>query len=398
MRHAACHFSISTLSRGKTAGAVARAAYIARCRLHDERTGQTFSYNRRGGLLAEGVVNWSTGVEQLWVEVERSETRKNSRVAREIKVALPAELPLAEMRRLVHGFCCNLKDRYGLAAQWAIHAPKCHDKVDGRLVERHYRDGIIDLEEYSRILSDPARTNRNFHAHILTTTRRKDPDSGGFAEKIRCLDNVRTGPSEIQAMRGEWEYRANAALKRAGSKARVDLRSYDAIAGADDAPAGLIAQPHLGPKAAHGCKDGYRDRIEARVAIQAHNDDLWSAWEQCRSLERERARLEASDRIAAKREAARKKEAAAEKRKISEARTKREAREAASDAVHMSAPRGTLAEIIARAQSGEAMGMPPGEDAEIDPEVYEPEASTTPFERAIRVRRRAPVRVRARAR
>ena len=92
MKHAACHFSVSPLTRGKTAGAVARAAYIARCRLHDERTGQTFSYTRRGGLLAEGTVNWDRGIEMLWNEVERSETRKNSRVAREIRMALPAEL------------------------------------------------------------------------------------------------------------------------------------------------------------------------------------------------------------------------------------------------------------------------------------------------------------------
>ncbi|WP_157960694.1 MobA/MobL family protein [Primorskyibacter marinus] len=189
------------MTRGKTAGPVARAAYIARCRLHDERTGQTFSYTRRGGLLEEGTVNWMTGIERLWNEVERSEKRKNSRVAREIRVALPAELPLDEMRRVVHGYCCNLVDRHGLAIQWVIHAPRFHDRADGRRVERQYRQRVIDQEEYFHILSDPARTNMNFHAHILMSNRRKDRDTGGFAEKIRCLDNIRTGPEEVQCMR-----------------------------------------------------------------------------------------------------------------------------------------------------------------------------------------------------
>jgi hypothetical protein len=396
MRHAACHFSIAPLTRGKTASAVARAAYIARCRLHDERTGQTFVYSRRGGLLTQGVVNWATSVEQLWNEVERSENRKNSRVAREIKVALPAELPLDEMRRAVHGFCCHLKDRYGLAAQWVIHAPRFHDEADGRQVERCYREGTIDSESYWKILLDPKRTNRNFHAHILKTTRSKDPDNDGFAEKIRCLDSVRTGPEEFQALRGEWELRANAALKRVGANVRVDLRSNNAMAAAHDAPDGLITQPHVGPKANHGAASCCGRLVKARKEIQEHNSEQWVAWEQRRALERERARLKESERIAVEREVARKIEAAAEKRRIAEASTELEAQEAARNAVHISSPRGGYAEVIAKAQNRENMEMPPGEDIEIDPETYECETSNTPFQKAIKVRRRALVRSRVR--
>lgn len=398
MKHAACHFSISPLTRGKTAGAVARAAYIARCRLHDERTGQTFSYARGGGLLADGTVNWGHGIERLWNAVERSETRKNSRVAREIRVALPVELPLDEMRRVVHGYCCNLVDRYRLAAQWVIHAPRFHDRDDGLRVERLYRQGSMDREEYLGILSNPARTNLNFHAHILTSNRRKDRDTGAFIDKIRCLDHVRTGPEAVQDMRDEWEFRTNAALKRAGSRARIDLRSYRAMAGAGHAPDGLVAQPHVGPKASHGSAPHYAGRVKARKETQEHNEEIWMVWEQRRALERERARLEASERIAAESEAARKVEAAAEKRKITEAKTEREAQEAAQKAVHISSPRSGYEEVIAKAQSGAKMKMPPGEDAEIDPESYQYEGSTTPFRKAIKVRRRTPIRDRARFR
>lgn len=396
MKHVACHFSVSPLTRGKTAGAVARAAYIARCRLHDERTGLTFSYSRRGGLLAGGTVNWDRGVELLWNEVEHSETRKNSRVAREIRVALPAELPLDEMRRVVHGYCCNLVDRYGLAGQWVIHTPSFHDRDDGRRVERLYHQGQIDHDMYSEILMDPERTNLNFHAHILISNRKIDRETGAFGEKIRSIDNIKTGREEIQNMRDEWELRTNAALERTGSKARVDLRSYKKMAAAGDAPQGLLTQPHVGPQASHGANPHYSNRVGARKEIQNHNDEIWTAWEQRRALEREKDRLQASEQIAAERERARKVEAAAEKRKIADATTELEAQRAANDAVHMSSPFGSIVDVIAMAQRGEEMTMPPGEDREIDPETYEAPSSNTPFHKAIKVKRRRRVRVRVR--
>ncbi len=318
-------------------------------------------------------------------------------MAREIKVSIPAELPLDEMRRLVHGYCCNLKDRYGLAAQWAIHAPRFHDRSDGREVERRYRAGTIDQEEYLRILADPERTNLNFHAHILKSVREKDSDTGFFGEKIHSLDRGPGRSSEFRDMRGEWEIRTNAALQRVGSDARVDLRSNEEMAAAGDAPVGLVAQPHVGPQASHGAAPHYAGRVKARKETQEHNAEIWMAWEQRRALERERARLEASERIAAEREAARKVEAAAERRKIADAKTEQEARDAAREAVHSTSLRSGYEDVIAMAQRGEKMEMPEGQDVEIDPETYVREVSYTPFKKAIKVRRKAPVRVRTRS-
>jgi hypothetical protein len=418
MNHPACHFSVLTLSRGKTAGAVARAAYIARCRLHDERIGKTFSYAHLGGLLAEGTVNWVTGSDRLWNEVEAAETRKNSRVAREIRVALPAELPLDDMRRLIHGFSCNLKDRYGVAAQYAIHAPKFHDADDGKQVERKYREGILNLDEYLHIMSDPMRTNLNFHAHILVSTRKKDEVHGGFGAKVRCLDNIKSGPEEIQTMRAEWETRTNAALHRIRSEARIDLRSYKEMVNTGDAPDGLVPQKHLGPKVSNAKNAGLVEDektvhpmqtthenaeglpvIEAVVGARAkakdHNDETWASWLILRDLERQKARLEETQRIATEREAVRKTEAAKEKEKILTAGRDKDALHAAAEAVHMAAPRGGLADIIARVQRGEKMVMPEG-DITIDPEAYSRPASTTPFEEPIKVRRLSRIQVRAR--
>lgn len=397
MRHAACHFSVTPLTRGKTAGAVARAAYIGRCRLHDERTGQTFSYVRGSGLLEQGTVNWSGGLECLWNAVERSETRKNSRVAREIRVALPVELPLDEMLSVVHGYCCNLVDRYGLAAQWVIHAPSFHDREVGRRVERRLRQGNIDREEYLTILADPSRTNQNFHAHILISNRCKDRETSKFMKKIRCLDDVETGPEEIQNMREEREYRTNSALERTGSTERIDLRSYVAMAAEGHAPDGLVAQQHVGPTASHVSTARYRGRVNARKEIQRHNANLWMAWEQRRALERERARIEASEKIAAERESKRKTEAVVEKRQIAEAQTEQEAQLAAREAFHRSYPRPCYGDIFTIMQQGVRMEMPAGEDVEIDPETYECDMPNTPFDEAIFVKRKAPVRVRVRS-
>jgi hypothetical protein len=250
------------------------------------------------------------------------------------------------------------------------------------------------------------------------STRQKDHEKGGvFGDKIRCLDNIKTGKEEIQTMRDEWEFRANSALSRAGSNARIDLRSYGDRAAAGDAPEGLVAQPHLGPSAAtsdlnkvegpdgdhqltkcsaSGGKE-YNDLVKARTKAQEQNNDLWFTWQQTRTLERQRARLEASERHVAEREVARKKEAAEEKKRISEARCIDDARKAAAEAVHMVAPLGTLADVIARAQRGEKMQMPPGEDPEIDPETYERKASTTPFQRPIKIRRISRIKVRTNA-
>ena len=96
---------------------------------------------------------WAADRSELWNAVERIETRKNSQVAREFIVALPAELSPSERKRLVHDFAKELVERHGVAADVTIHAPG--------------RGGDI----------------RNHHAHILLTTRRLGKD--GFTEKTR---------------------------------------------------------------------------------------------------------------------------------------------------------------------------------------------------------------------
>ena len=87
---------------------------------------------------------------ELWNRVEAAEVRKNARVARvarEVLVALRAELSPAQRRELTLGIAQAQADRYGTAGTLAVHTPD--------------REG----------------DQRNHHAHILMTTRRLEPSA-----------------------------------------------------------------------------------------------------------------------------------------------------------------------------------------------------------------------------
>lgn len=210
------HLSVKTISRSAGRSATAAAAYRAGVKIADERTGDVHDYTRKGGVesaelvLPAGAPEWATDRAALWNAAEQSETRKNSTVAREFEVALPAELSPAERRGLAVAFGQELAERHGCAVDVAIHAPG--------------KEG----------------DNRNHHAHILCTTRRLTPD--GFGAKTRELDDQKTG--EVTRWRGRWAELANEALERAGSTERVDHRSLKAQ-GIERDPL-----PHLGPAAA----------------------------------------------------------------------------------------------------------------------------------------------------
>ena len=158
-------------------------------------------YSRKQGvedafiLVPEGAPDWVRDRAALWNAAEAAEVRGNAVVAREWELALPAEIGADARRKIATAFARALVDRYGVAADVAIHAP--------------HREG----------------DDRNHHAHVLTTTRVVGQD--GLGKKTRVLDAAQTGGPEIEAMRGVWAELQNAALERAGPK-RVDHRSLEA--------------------------------------------------------------------------------------------------------------------------------------------------------------------------
>ena len=189
------HLRASVISRATGRSGTAAAAYRSAERIEDRRTGLVFDYAARGGvdhteiLAPEHAPDWVSDRSELWNRAEEAETRKNSRIAREIRVALPDELSHAERIALVRDFAqAQFVDR-GMVADIALHAP-------GR-----------------------AGDERNHHAHILLTTR--EVDAEGFTSKNRDWNAV----AVLEVWRAAWARDSNAALERAGIEERVDHRT-----------------------------------------------------------------------------------------------------------------------------------------------------------------------------
>lgn len=95
------------MKRSEGRSSVAKAAYHARTRITDERTGDTYDYSRRTDLYGhfilapanapEHIVKDSTA---LWNEVEKVERQNNGQTARYFDVSIPTELNNDEKKNL----------------------------------------------------------------------------------------------------------------------------------------------------------------------------------------------------------------------------------------------------------------------------------------------------------
>ncbi|MGC8537292.1 MAG: MobQ family relaxase [Rhizomicrobium sp.] len=212
----AYHLSVKTISRasrtkrladgtmrtrpGRTAVAAAayRAARLLR-RWLEGKIAMTHDFRAKRGVIASYILapagaGWALDRERLWNAAEDAETRKNSVTAREYEIAIPADLPESERFLVVRDFAQSLVDQFGVAVDLALHAPSV------------------------------AGDQRNYHAHLLTTTRVVTAD--GLGAKTRALDARGTGPKLVEEIRARWASLCNSALERAGSATRVDHRSY----------------------------------------------------------------------------------------------------------------------------------------------------------------------------
>ena len=304
--------STTPLSRRSGRSAVAAAAYRTGCRLVDARTGLEHDYSRKRGVESSALIlpdGESIDRELLWSAAERAEARKDARTAREWVLALPSELGASERIELAHAFALELARRYGVAVDVAIHAP-----------HRHGDD-------------------RNFHAHLLCTTRRveRDPALGivlgaKVAIELGDKDRKKVGiagrsADDIEQLRASWAELANGALERAGRSERIDHRSLEAQ--------GIDREPtiHLGPVATQMERRG-RESDRGRILREIHRDN------------RERERLAAHmARLQAELEA---RERAAQEQAERE-RAELEAREAAERAAK---ERAAQAELEAREYAG----------------------------------------------
>lgn len=95
------YVNVKTIARLKGQSSVNAAAYRAAASYLDERTGINHSYSRKAGVLEVILIappsapTWCGDPQQLWNASEKAE-RKNGTPAREVLVALPAELSQQE--------------------------------------------------------------------------------------------------------------------------------------------------------------------------------------------------------------------------------------------------------------------------------------------------------------
>jgi hypothetical protein len=257
------HASMKVFVRSKGQTATGAAAYRAGLSLVDERTGLAHDYTRRGGVVhaetftPEDAPAWANDPAALWNAAEKAEARKDARVARELEVSLPSELNDEQRAALASSLARLLVARYGTAVLMAIHAPGKGDA-------------------------------RNHHVHLLMPTRVMN--ANGLGAKIRVLDDPRTGPTEVRALRAAVADITNRHLACAGLAERVDHRTLKAQAD-DAADRGdyaravvLTRQPtvHLGRSLTALRRRGGAVGPDLNGAIHAENgimfsDYLWRA-------------------------------------------------------------------------------------------------------------------------
>jgi len=156
------HLSIKIISRGKGKSAVAASAYRSAEKITNEYDGMIHDYTKKGGvthteiLLPDHAPKKYFDRSTLWNAVEKIEKNKNSQLAREIELALPAELSSEQNLSLVREYVNQNFVSVGMCADICI-----HDKKDG-----------------------------NPHAHIMLTMRPFEEDGswGAKSKKEYMLD------------------------------------------------------------------------------------------------------------------------------------------------------------------------------------------------------------------
>ncbi len=234
------HLSIRTISRGKGHSAFAQIAYDTRTKLTDERTGQKHDWSKhKNDVIESQIIGPGMTPEQLAGGAEKAEKRCDARVGRAMDVALPHELGTKEQWALLRGFGLQLRDTYGCAVCVNLH----HPTVKG--------------------------DSRNTHGHVFMTTRAVDEKGNFSTHKIRCLDDRKTGPLEVERIREMWETRCNCALKKEGHSETVSRQSLEAQ-GIDRPPS-----QHLGPQIAAMSRAGRKMRkTEINKAISSESRRL----------------------------------------------------------------------------------------------------------------------------
>ncbi len=198
------HFSVKAISRADGRSAIAAAAYRSGEKLIDQKQQKEQDYTRKTGVEFKKIYAPDNAKaelldrQSLWNIVEKVENRKNSVLAREFEIAFPQELNAEQRQQLLDDLCKKIVERHNVIVDAVIHAP-------------HTRGGSDE---------------RNYHAHILFTSRQLDKDTGEFSKnKFRDFNKEKSSET-VAAWRKDFADLANHYLEKNNFDARIDHRSY----------------------------------------------------------------------------------------------------------------------------------------------------------------------------
>ena len=208
--------------------------------------------------IKEGEADWARERSRLWNAAEAAERRRDSVVAQEYQISLPHQLTASQRLELARKFSRVLADRHGSAIDLAVHNPR------------------------------PDNDPRNFHAHLLATTREVTPVGLGSKTGLQLsfdesLRRGMGGVGEMLAIRERLASLTNEAYMAAELDIRVDHRSL-AAQGIDREPMREIpfVQLQMERRAVRleiieQMRTQYRERIVARERKAEHQDLASSA-------------------------------------------------------------------------------------------------------------------------
>lgn len=306
------------VSRGMGRSVVAASAYMSCSRLYNDYDGIQHDYTRKQGLIWQDVFlppqapqEWHDR-EQLWNAVEAAEKTKDSRLAREIIVALPVELEPDEQIALTSAYISQQFAADGMCADVAIHDTDGHNPHAHILLTMRplNENGTWQYKTEKEYLCMKDGEERGF-----TAAEFKDAQLEGWEKQYLCRvgwKKVYMTPTaaaehgyaradkhpkssrygrqnpitarwnsedQLISWREAWADMANRAIEQAGLEERIDHRSH-VVRGIDEQPT-----IHEGVEAMHLEEKGFvSERRALNRQIRADNALLRELKEQIRQL------------------------------------------------------------------------------------------------------------------
>ena len=215
------HCSIKVIKRSVGRSAVAAAAYRSGACMKNEWDGMTHDYTRKGGvvhteiLLPESASTDFADRSVLWNSIEQIEKSKDAQLAREIELALPAELSRTEQIKLARAYVQDTFVASGMCADFAIHDkdggnPHAHILLTMRPLDANGEWGAKCRKEY-----------------LLDGHGQRIPDGHGNYKSRRADTTDWNDKAKAEQWRQAWADYANRALERGNHTERIDHRSYE---------------------------------------------------------------------------------------------------------------------------------------------------------------------------